>query len=175
MLSGFLPLHSTCYLSYEQKFCLNSFSQAWIKSVSFNQLLTSFSPCFVIQVPHSALGSQQNWTFTFLALPLSPCLSFTIPLSCLFFPVHPCLYCKLSTQTRCAQGFTRVSLELKGVCVRTSDLLQVKVKITLCGKDWGKSEWVKSERKWGEAVRTKQGSWARLSPPLSSPVPPSPQ
>lgn len=133
-------MHSTCYLCCEQQFCPTSFCRAFLgsQSVSFNQLLTFFSQSLLFKcfVQLWAISHLQNWTFTFLALPLSLCLSFTIPLSCpFFFWVHPCLYCKRSTPRRCARGFTWVSLELKGVGVWLSKPpVASKVETKLSGK-----------------------------------------
>ena len=87
-LPFFLFLHSTCYLSHEQQFCLNLSSPHGKKKKKKSQsALISFSPLCYSNASFElrAISHQQNWTFTFPPLPLSLRLSFTIPLSCLFF------------------------------------------------------------------------------------------
>lgn len=84
--------------------------------------LSPLSPQFLLfkcLIRPWAASHQQNWTFTFPALPLSPRLSFTIPLSCLF-TAHPCLYCKLST-LKCPQGLGRLLWGRGHLVVRPTD------------------------------------------------------
>lgn len=141
LLFLFFFLHSTCYLSHEQQFDLNLSSPPGKKKKSQSALI-SFSPLCYSNASFGlwAISHRQNWTFTFPPLPLSPRLSFTIPLS--FWRFITCLYCKLNTRRRthgdslCWGREGRVGLGfLKGVrVVGTTYLLRVEVEVKLRGK-----------------------------------------